>query len=50
MQENDEDWRDAIFNTAAHVTGLDEPEPTPSKPQPIYAEAKEEAPVQEKVD
>jgi len=45
MKENDEDWRDAIFNTASHVTGLDappEPEPEAVREKPAYAEAKEE--------
>ena len=54
MKDNDNDWRDAIFNTASHVTGLNEPEPEPEpeqKSKPEYAEAKQAEPVkqQEKV-
>eukprot|EP00486_Rosalina_sp_Unknown_P012863 CAMPEP_0201578218 /NCGR_PEP_ID=MMETSP0190_2-20130828/24999_1 /ASSEMBLY_ACC=CAM_ASM_000263 /TAXON_ID=37353 /ORGANISM="Rosalina sp." /LENGTH=1479 /DNA_ID=CAMNT_0048011165 /DNA_START=92 /DNA_END=4531 /DNA_ORIENTATION=+ len=48
FQENGEDWRDAIFNTASHVTGLNEPEPAPAKPERVYAEAKEKEPVKQK--
>ena len=44
MEENDVDWRDAVFNTASHVAGLVDPDPLspePETPKPDYAEAKE---------
>merc|ERR1712154_724980 len=51
MEENDDDWRDAVFNTASHVTGLNEPEPEPEpeKEEPVYEEAKVEQPKKEEL-
>lgn len=45
MEENDTDWRDAVFNTAQHVAGLVNPKPLSPEPEtPVvdYAKAKEQ--------
>jgi len=47
MEENHEDWRDALWNTASHVAGIVDASPLspePATPAVDYAEAKEEEP------